>query len=233
MPVFPVLETEALVQEKDKTRLDGNKSYAVGGSAITQLEIQPSAADVFYDVTSQKYLDWQYTMTNPVTTPVEDFVATIRINGTETVTKTIQVISEAEDNLFSTDDQLKKHEYDILRYVPAGRATFKDVHRRVQVLMLDWLSKEGWVDDFAERITKERFKKLEEVQNWSAMYALQLIFEGLSNAIDDVFMDKSRRYARLASEFRDRSVLRIDTDRSGEVDLHEGLDIRTAIVVRR
>lgn len=237
MPLFPVLETEALVQASDKTRLDASKSYGSGGATITKIEIRPDASAAFYDVTADQYLDWQYTKVDAA--DPETVTATVRINyvsvgepGTS-VDKTLQVISAATDNLFSTDDELRKHEYDILKYVPAGRATFKDVHRRAQTLILDWLSKEGYVDDFGKRITKEKFRNLNEIQTWSAMLALQLIFEGLSNAIDDVFSEKAKRYAGLVSLYKDRSVIRLDLDESGTVEDHEGLDVRTAVVVRR
>lgn len=230
--LFPVIDTEALVQEHDKTRLDASKSYA-SGESITQIEIKPSAADAWYDVTTDQYLDWQYTMTDPVNTPRENFTVSVRLNGTEVSTKQIEVISEAEDNLFSSDDQLRKHEHDILKYIPAGRASFKDVHRRAQTLIIAWLNKEGYIDDFGDAYNPSRFVSNIDVAEWSCMMALRLIMESMSNAVDDVFAKKAQSYQKLETFYQNRSVIRLDKNQNGTVEDFEATDVRTCIVVRR
>lgn len=258
MPIFPILELESIVQENDKTRLDASKSFASGGSAITTLEICPDYVapeeedpdeNTYYDVTEDKWLDWQYSIeaANPETESREATVR-VRINyvapdpeadppveedlGTST-TKIITVNSVDTDALFSTDDDLKRHEPDVLKYVPDGRATFKDVHRRAQTLILAWLDTQGFVDANATKLTLADILDPTELTQWSTMMALRLIFEGISNAVDDVFSKKAKTYLELEDFYRKRAILRIDTNSDGQLDTGEGLDISNAMVFRR
>lgn len=244
MPLFPVLDLESLVQENDKTRLDGSKSYASGTTPITKLEIQPSTDEVFYDVTETNgCLDWQFAYPTDEGTPAAgvDFLVTLRVTtgegeATETkeVTKPIKVITATTDMLFSTDDRLRKHETDIMRFVPEGRATFKDVHRRAQGLIMAWLDTEGYIDNYFDKLTIARLKDLEEVSEWATMMTLRLIFEGISNAPDDVYRLKARKYEGLEAFYRGRANLKVDVNKDGQLDvINERLDIRTARAVRR
>lgn len=242
--LFPVLEVEAIVQEGDKTRLDASRSYAAG-ETINKIEIQPGEDEDFYDVTSTGYLDWQFTLTDAETDPTENFAVIARLNHIDenlpeqeevdgvSLEKAISITSAAEDGLLSTDDQLRQHEPLIFNFLTPGRASFKDVHRRALVLMLDWLAKEGHVDVLGNRFTKEAFVNIEEAAQWSAMLVLRLIFEGVSNAIDDIHADKAKRYKGLEVMYRDRAVLRIDVDNDGTVTTGEQVDIRSCVVRRR
>lgn len=235
MAIFPVLETELLVQEKDKTRLDASKSYVSGTTAITKIEIKPTLTENFYDVTTTGYLDWEFTHSGGVDDPEANTV-TLKVTnagGNTSITKDILVITETTDNLFSSDDKLRVHETDILRYVPSGRSTFKDVHRRAQSLILAWLDTQGYVDLYDNKFTKEQFKDITEVSEWATMVALRLIFESISNAVDDIFSVKAKRYKGLEEFYRNRAILRIDTDNNGTLESFEGVDIRSCVVVRR
>lgn len=232
--IFPVLEMELLVQEIDKTRLDASKSYAVGTDTITSIEIKPYAAASYIDVTALGYLDWQYTKTVPADA-TEVFTATVRINGALGTTKdqTITVIKESSDLLFSTDAQLRSHEPNIMRFLKDGRATYKDIHRRAQTLILDWLSSQGYTNDLGNRITKDNITLVEELAQWSSAVVLRLIHEGVANAKDDVFMMKAHTYKGLENLYRDKAIVRLDLNADGVTDSNEGLDIRSCVVIRR
>lgn len=149
------------------------------------------------------------------------------------VESSLYIISELADNLFSGDEKLRTHETDILKYVPDGRSSFKDVHRRAQQLMLTWLDTEGFLDDFGDPIIRKRFTDTTEVREWATVTALRLIFESISNAKDDVFAEKAKRYGAMEPVYRNRAVLRIDLNQDGVTDEFEGGDIRSASVVRR
>lgn len=240
MPIFPVLELEALVQAGDKTRLDARKSFASGGSTITKVEITPGADAETVDITTDMYLDWAFTQTDGATEDPEEFEITLTVtegtgaDATEyELVKTIEVISESEDKLFSTDDMLRVHEPDILRSVPEGRATFKDVHRRAKGLMLAWLDAQGFIDDYGDKITEDGFVVPAEVEEWSTRVALRLIFEGLRSSSDDVFALKAKAYAKEEEFFRNRAVLRLDLNGDGVVSEGEELEVKVARVVRR
>jgi hypothetical protein len=339
MGLFGILETEDLVQELDKTRLDASKSFASGTTPITVVEIKPTKLSSYIDVTNalaadSQYLDWMfdfkieidaennkldfkegaiskvatlangsYTLaalateigTKMTTAGTQTYTATVsatnaftisaasafglllatgandsvsifddigftgpdlaaavshqgdnveRIeakvttkitNATTNVTKSkiVYVMSELADALWSNDRMLIAHEFDIMRYLPAGRATWKHIHRQAQTLILAWLDKEGFVDAFREKLTKANFVLPEELEQWSTHIALRLIFEGISNAKDDVFRDKAKEYKGLEVVYRERAVLRLDLDGDGEAQSGEESDIRSCVVVRR
>jgi hypothetical protein len=169
---------------------------------------------------------------------IESFPKLVTIEVTQTPdvttsTKTIDAFSEAGDNLYSTDFNLQVHEPDVLRYVKKGRSTFKDVHRRAQETILAWLDKEGFVDVYGNKYTKAALVLSDELKEWSTFTALRLIFEGLHNAVDDVFMEKAKRYKGLETFHRERAVLRLDTDGDGVANQFEETDIRSCVVIRR
>lgn len=339
MPIFPVLETEDLVQESDKTRLDGSKSFVSGTTAITQVEIRPTKLGSYVDVTNSltadlQYLDWmfdfkvevdtannkldfkegstakvatlatgQYTLAQLATEigtkmttagtqtysvavsavneltisaatafsllvasganaaasifehigftgddldadtshqgdAVEEVEAEVTLkvtngSGNTTKTKVVRVVSSLADGLWSTDDQLRAAEFDIMKYVPSGRATWKHMHRAAQTVILEWLDREGFVDVFRDKLTKAAMVIPAELNEWSKYATLRLIFESLRNSIDDVFAEKAKHYGAMESSARQRAVLRLDLDGDGAADEGEEADIRTCIVVRR
>lgn len=232
MAIFPVCEYEPIVQVDDKTRIDATKSFVTDDQqSISLVKIKPASAESFITVTTNKYLDWQYSASgnHTITVHVEAGAA----SASALITRTISVLTEASDKLFSTDQDLKLHEPDILKWVQDGRTSFKDVHRRAQTLILKWLDKEGYVDSNNDPFTKAAIVDIEEVKQWSTFLVLKLIFEGLSNATDDIFHEKAKRYSGKMAEFRKKSLLRIDVDGDGVVDEGEGIGPAYGFVTRR
>ncbi len=343
MPIIPLLETEELIQELDKLRLDASKSFVSGVSAVSEIRIKPYKSGSYVSVynagdSSRWYLDYLYEFKIDIDATnnklnfkegATNFTATLasglytlaalateiqtkmiaagdltytvsvsdeneitiaaptafsllvtsgadaatsifeeigftgadltgaitytgdkieRVNVDITVeltsgtgmsavvvtsTKRIEVISELADRLFSTDGLLKSHEFEISRYVPTGKSSFKYVHREAQRMILAWLDKEGYVDTERNKFTKDAIIDLTEVKDWSAFMTLKLIFESISNQTDDIFHEKAKRYKDMEDEFRRRAVLRLDIDGDGDADLGEQADIRTIFVARR
>lgn len=226
--IFPKLSLENILQVDDKTRLDGTKSFiTVDEAAITLVEIEPEAAAGFIDVTSNSYLDWSYATdgTKTVSLRITTDAAPI------TVTKDIEVITEVDDRLFSSDEDLLPHEDDILRFVRPGRSSFLDKHRAAQELIVDWLDHNRIFADDGSKLTKTAIFNVEEVRQWSKFLTLAIIFESLSNATDDIFFDKAMRYKELAKKASNRGALRLDKDGDGEKDSHK--DLRTFRLVKR
>jgi hypothetical protein len=232
--IFPVLEVEPIVQVGDKTRLNGTKSFASGEStAISLVRIRPEASASWVTVTGTDsrdwLLDWAYADAGTKTVSIE-----ITTNGSPvTKTASVSVVTAATDKLFSTDSDLQLHETDILKWVPDGRSSFLDMHRRAQKIILQWLDKEGYVDVNQVPFTKAAIIDIEEVNAWSTYTVLRLIFESISNATDDIFHEKAIRYGKEELHARNRAVLRLDTDGDGQVDLSEELQLSTAFVARR
>lgn len=156
-------------------------------------------------------------------------------DGSTTATEDqyIGVLQETGDALFSNDSDLASHEPDIRKYVPSGRSSFKNLHRRCQELIISWLDEQGYVNVYDEKFTKFDIRDIEEVRQWSTAMALKLIFRGVSNAVDDVFAAKAKEFGIQEIVHRNRSVLRIDTDKDGVVDQTENLSVNSGVVVRR
>lgn len=149
------------------------------------------------------------------------------------LSKVLNIVTAVTDNLFSDDDRLRKHEWDILKFVPDGRASFLDVHRRAQQLIMAWMDTQGFLNDFEEPFRVQDIKNPEDFREWATMMVLRLIFEGLHNAKDDVFQQKAEHYQALEDFFRNRANVRIDLNKDGTVDVTERLDTRSCVVVRR
>lgn len=228
--IFPKLKTEYVVQVNDRTRLDARDTFVSPDEAdITLIEIQAEIGGQFLDITSERYIDWQYddaqveTITLRVTTDA----------APTTITKNIQVLSESEDNLFSSDADLIQYEGDILNYVREGRDSYLDKHRASQKIILDELdSAKVWKRD-GSRYTAADLVDIQDFKQWSIFLTLQLIFEGLSNAVDDIFNRKASKYQTMAIDAKSRGVLRLDYNGDGTIDDFEKTDIKTGLLFRQ
>lgn len=212
--IFPTLKTEDVVQLNDKTRLDGTGSYlSPDESAITLIEIEPEASAGYFDVTTNKYLDWQYSTAGLK-------AATIRITTDSTPTSYaagITAISVDDDNLFSADTDLVDYEDDILNYIRSGRNSFLDKHRAAQRIILNDLdSNKYWKED-GSRYEAADIVDIQEFKQWSIFLTLKIIFRTLSNAKDDIFDTKSHTYNGRATSAKKRATFRLDFDGDGEI----------------
>jgi hypothetical protein len=237
--IFPVLETEDVVQINDMTRLSAVKSFiSKDEAAISLVEIQPEAAGSWIDVTGASpadwYLDWVYTGASRTVT------VTVRITTTgspTTLAKTFSIKTVADDNLFSSDQDLVGFEPDILKWVPPGRASFLNIHRTAKAKILESLDESGVVDSAGAKLTDAAVVDASEVKAWSRDLALHLIFKGLINAVDDVFTIKSKYYEAEAAKRKQRAIIRLDLDGDGNIDQDEGsaegVSFQTMELIRR
>lgn len=156
-------------------------------------------------------------------------------NGTDTDSRElyINVYSETGDHLYCTDQDIAAHESDILKWVSPGRATFKNVFRRVQKLIVAWLDEKGYVNAYGVKYSKNDVVDIEEVRQWAIFMSLRIIFESITNAVDDVFAQKAKRYEALEIAARQRVILRLDYDQDGEADVTEGVSIYSGGLFRR
>jgi len=156
-------------------------------------------------------------------------------NGTLTDTKYFyqNVYTSAGDRLFCSDQDLTAHEPDLMKWVPNGRASYKDVIRRSQRLIMAWMDEKGWVNAYQEKLNKWDVADLEEVKQWSIFQTLKLIMQGLSNQTDDVFDKKAKEYSKFEEAARQRVILRLDINKDGVVDATEGVSIYSGSLFRR
>lgn len=235
MSVFIDIEHDAVVQVADKVRIDCTRTFlSPGEAAISAFEIKPDADTDYQDCLENQYLDWAYSAAGTATITVRVTTGTGGSAVQTTKTSSISIITSETDALWSNDQDLKAHEHDILKFLPEDRSSYKYMHRRAQTLILAHLDKEGYRDANGNRYTKASVVETEEVKYWATFMVLRLIYEGISNAIDDVFAQKARDYGAKEAFYRDRAVLLLDVDGDGDIDYGEGeASLRDCVVVRR
>lgn len=233
MAIFPVLETEDVIQIGDKIRLNGTKSFlSKDNVAVTLVEIEPEAGNGFITVTGTSYKDWYLDWSYSGAT--RTVVVSLRITAgtTTTVTQSVSVVTAADDYLFSNDYDIKALEPDILKYVPEGRKSYLNVHREAQKKILDTLDEAGYTDTEGNKLTKSAVVDISEVRAWSKYLALSFIFRGIYNAVDDVFAEKARHYESMASKAFDRAKIRLDLDGDGAIAVGEAVEVVSRDLVR-
>lgn len=236
MSIFGVIETEKIIQVADKLRINAAKSFVGKGSAdITLVEVNPEiGVGSYIDVTGSSYRDWFLDWAYSGTSRVVSVGLRITTDGSPVETfKDVQVFTAEDDYLFSGDGDLKNKEHDILKYVPEGRSSFLNVHRQARDLILNYLDEIGITDNEGNRLTKTALVDLEEVREWSAALTLHLIYQNLSNQVDDIFDRKSRDYKSKYAMHRNRLFLRYDKNGDGNLDKNEGEQFNVVHFSRR
>ena len=215
--IFGVIKNESIVQVSDQTRIDVSKSYVVNeASAITLIRVKPELSASYVDVTSSKYLDWQYVADGEKTITLE-----ITTDGVPAeFTKVLSVLTIEDDYLFSNDEDLVDIEDDILNYVRAGRNSYLDKHRVAQKHIMTYLNDQRIWDTKGQKLGKKAVLKIDEVREWSKFMTLHLIYFSISNQTDDVFMVKADIYKKKFLDFRKSATLRLDTDGSGNENVN-------------
>jgi hypothetical protein len=233
--IFGHLEREAIIQTNDKTRLDASKSFSPkGGASIEHVKISPEVGVALINVHSggnpkDWHLDWEY-----ATPGIKTITMELKAGPTTQVfTYTIEVVTPEQDKLFSKDSDLIQFEPDILKWLPAGKSTYNNIHRNAQYLILDWLdSIRVWRTD-GTKLTKADLSLTDDLKQLSIYMTLELIFMGISNQVDDVFLNKARLYGQKALLVQGRGRIQADFNGNGTLESSEGADLRSFTLVRR
>ena len=237
MAVFGNLELEGIVQTNDRTRLSAIKSFVSKDSAaISKVRIKPSASDSFIDCGNKQnewFIDWEYTSNGIKTVTLEVTIGTGMSEVVTEFTKTIEVLSPSQDKLFSADSDLIKFEPDILKWLPAGKNTFNNIHRNAQALILDWLDNIRLYKEDGSKLTKEDLSLTDDLKQLSIYMTLELIFTGISNKVDDMFLQKARLYSNKATSVQGRGRIQADFNGNGTLESTEKADMRSIPMVRR
>jgi hypothetical protein len=233
--IFGNLELEAVVQTKDKTRLNASKSFSPKGEQpIDQVKISPETGVDLIAVhgagnPKDWFLDWEYATSGTKTVTLE-----IKAGAhTETFTRSIEVVSASSDSLYSSDGDLTAIEPDILKWIPSGRNSFLNVHRAAQGLILDWLdSIRVWRND-GTKLTKADLKLTDDLKQLSIYITLELIFMGISNKVDDVFLAKAREYRAKSLDVKNRGRIQADFNGNGTLEKEDAYDMKSFRIYRR
>lgn len=236
---FPQLTNEKLVQVGDKTRLDANGCFVNSGEAIQNIEIEPFDGSGFvsvydsddeYNHDESWFLDWAYDTAGQIVVKVK--VTTL--TGDTTKEFNMEIISEEDDALYSSDNDLYPFEPTIKRYLPLGKNSFKYAHRASQSKIIAYLDEHRiWKKD-GTRFTKEDLVDKEEFRYWSIFQTLLIIFESSQLSGGDLFEEKRQQYEADMRSARSRGALRLDTNGDGVIDeTNEKLIMTTTKMVRR
>lgn len=212
--IFIRAKIEPIIQVDDKTRIDASGTFVSDGDTVTidNLEIEPEAGAGFQDVSENQVLDWVYTVdgSNIVTIKITDS----DLNET-TKSFAIDVVTVASDNLFSNDSDILPLESSLYDYLDAGKDSFISKHRVAQVEILDELNNAGYSKRDGSRYEKGDISDIMEFKELSKYSTLRIIFEGVSNATDDIFHEKALRYASKAINAKQKAYIRLDPDGDG------------------
>lgn len=223
---------QALLEEKvqvgDKTRLNFVQTFLTPDDHnINNMTVTPEVGAEVYTITQNKYLDYAYETSGTKTITVSATCS----HDTYTKTFQIEVVSEADDKLFSNDKDIISHEVDIFRYLRPGRSSFLDFHRIAQKMILDDLDQRGITDADNNKLVAADVFDLEEVSEWSKYLALHLIFKSVQGEVDDVYGIKSQSYWEMAQKQASRSYIRLDVNQDGTEDRRP--DMYSGRLVRR
>lgn len=218
---FINIETENLIQQFDRLRIDCKLSTGTNDHPlVTKVEIKPEASGSFIQVSDNSspldsdrwFLDWQYITIGSKAISIKFTFADL---STIVETKTINCITESADKLFSNDDDLKIHEDDIMRFLKPGKTSFKNFHRRAQKLILSEIDRKGVRTQDGSKITEVEILDNSEVKEWSTFMTLKLIFESISNADNDIFQIKSKKYKGCELIASSKTYLILDYNKDG------------------
>ena len=145
-------------------------------------------------------------------------------SGTVTQDKFVKVYSVEGDSLFSDDGDLISKKGDILKWVRPGRNSFLDYHRQAQSDIMDHFRGDGRVDINSEPYEVKNFVHKGDLKEWSTYTALRLIFDDLSNDVEDIFDDEARRHEAKEQRLRNR-IVRVDIDNDGKSDIGEVMNL--------
>ena len=204
------------VQVGEKFRLDLSRTFVhVGDNSLQTLEV--TADGETFDVLTEKYLDFVYDTTGEKTISV---LAECGGQGHPASNKdfTIQIVSQADEKLFSKDTDIIAFEPDLYQWLPEGKADYRYVHRLAQTRILAKLDEMGIHDEDGEKLTIDDITDITEFTECSKFMVLRLIFESLSNQVGDIFHEKAQRYKDFETAACNRVKIRLDLDNDGEAD---------------
>jgi hypothetical protein len=231
--IFLNCSRESIVQIGDKTRIDVSRSF-VNGASVTDILIKPEATEasisVFNTNQDKWYIDWAYSTDGEKTITVE------ATDGVNTISQNfkITVISEEDDNLYSTDSQIFSIESELKRYIPLGKSSFNNAHREAQSRILTYLDRKRVWNENGEAYTKDQLNVVGDLTKWSLYEALFVIYTDLFISVGDKFAEKVNQYKELKGFERERSAVRIDKDKSGTIESsNEFQDLKSFRLIKR
>lgn len=239
MGLFPKLLLPPIAQVGDVVRISASKSFSNGSTppiseVIITADVDGGSEAIGIIETDPEtwFADWVYSSAGTYDVQLE-LIAAGTPTVTEVITQTFQVVTAAQDALFSSDADLIVIEPEILEWLPKGYSNWNHVHRLSQKNILEWLDEirlfkaDGSAWEAVDLVNRSQVRKL------SLYMTLEIIFKSLSNQTDDIYSSKAAYYAEKKTRAMDRNYLDLDVDGDGEIAPDERADLRTVTLVRR
>ena len=229
--IFGVIKSDNEVFSGDQIRFDFRESFLAPGKEFASISHEASvdSGANWYDVTSTKMLDWIFTSSGDKTIQLK---LTITGDVSEITTKTVKVLNLTDAKLFSNDSDLYALEPEIDRFLPERWTSWNMIHLKAQRFILDWLDEKGFAKDNGAKYQVSDLLNIQEVKQFATCKALEIIFEGNSNVVGDIFSVKREKYRLMALEKASRSQLTLDKNiKEGDEPL-DRTNMRVATLVR-
>jgi hypothetical protein len=230
MSVFGVLKSDEKVFTGDKIRFDANQSYVTSNDAFATVshEISFDAGVTWINISAAKKIDFGWSTAGAK----EVRLRVTSTAETQTVTKTITVLNLTTQALFSNDSDLYRYEPEVDQYLPKKWSSWNLIHLQAQQWILDWLDESRIYKYDGSKYGVADFGDSQQVKQLSTYKVLEMIFEGNSNVVGDLFSIKRDKYKALAQEKCSRSNLRLDYDNNGTIDTNEKIDLFSGELTR-
>lgn len=140
--------------------------------------------------------------------------------STKQIIKAINILSEVDDIVFSSDDQLQIIDSNILSHLPCGRtswlykirqATSDIVQMMTEFKLLENNSNCSCLCDSSGNyigVSPSDLYNIDDVRQWANYYTLYLVHNELNDQVGDIHSVKADYYYKMASAAMDRSRVR-------------------------
>jgi len=229
MAIFGCILTDACVRVGDRLRIDASRnSVTPDMDAISLVEVDPDGSGTYFDVSSDLFLDWQYSASGT-------FTIQLRVTAgaaSEIFAETIEVKDEQDDCLFSDDSDLLGFEPSIRDCLDCHRCNFNHIHRQIAKCIYECLRDEGLLWHGCELIDIAKLKGSEQLRKWSTFWALENIYRNASKSPEDFWAQRSQFYkSKRVKAFGGYKIF-FDKDGDGKISRHE-YKISTNRLVRK
>ncbi len=222
MALFPKADLDSLVQLQDMFRIDAKDSFFTSGEVLTEVNIYPDHANnpgtvfnVFVeDEPECWYLDWAYETDGEYTVRVELKTASLD----KSIDYTVKAITEEEDNLLASDNDLFGYENELKDKKLEGRNSWKYAHRKAQEEIVQFLYKNGKFNSDGTPITKDQLKTESKLNMWATFEAMLIIFQDLKTSNSAAYNEKLADYSEKRGEAREIYIIKFDADKDGDID---------------
>jgi hypothetical protein len=233
MSIFGVIKSDDQVFANDKIRIDASESFLAPGlsfHATVSHEISVDAGVTWYNISSSKKVDWIFSTTGAKTISLR---LTTTAPSTQTFTKSITVLNQTTQGMFSKDSDLYKFEPEIDQYLPKKWSSWNLIHLQAQEWIMDWLDESRLYNIIGLKYTVADIMDIQQVKQLSCYKVLEFIFEGNSNVVGDISSMKRDKYRSLALTKMSRGALNLDFNDDGIAGATERHDLFTGGLTRK